>query len=380
MTFRTMNRKARTPTAAQLSQIIHSGPTNAKKFSWYYYVLLAMITIGLFVVVFASKDFIAHSVVLNDQLTPLPVRNKIESPLILFPDVFAQSNHSVRQLQESLLNHPSPSTAQQQQQQHIIPSFDPSVEEIVRKIDPEYRQWKERVYQKLVCLKHHKLVLFFYHVRKAAGTTIRDMMKYVSFRQRVPFFETEGIVINPVIADLLDGKNVFTMVSFRHPLQRIVSLYWYEHVSWYYSILKKPQRIKTMSEWIATWQDGTEYKNAILARFPYNNYVEIENYYVKLLIGYNHVVDKSRPLTDEDLEKAKSILRKFDMILISEWMSDDEENSLLQAFHRHYYQFQSTGKSVVIPSKIKGDKKMKENMKSTLAADEVRTRVFIFCC
>jgi hypothetical protein len=241
-------------------------------------------------------------------------------------------------------------------------------EELELKIDPHYLTWKENTYSKLVCLKNKKAAFYLYHVRKAAGTTIRDMMKLISFRSRVPFYESEGMVLHQ---PFLEMKQLFTIISFRDPISRIISLYWYEHVSWFHSIVKKPEKIKSMEAWIDAWKDRSPYKSSILEKFPANNYVEISNYYVKLLIGYNYKTDGVRPLTREDLEKAKEILRKFDLIFISEWMNDEEENNLLLAFHKQFYTLGLTYHQAVIPTKIKGDRKMRDTLGSKYASNEV---------
>ncbi len=234
------------------------------------------------------------------------------------------------------------------------------------RIDPAYEQWRGRVSTKLTCLRTRRLAFYLYHVRKAAGTTVRDVARLIAFRQRIPFYETEGIVLNE---DILNVKELFTIITLRDPISRIISLYWYEHVGWFSGILKQPQKCKTLQQWIDAWRDGSSHKQSILAKFPINNYVEIENYYVKLLIGYNS--QNQRALTSLDLEKAKSVLRKFDLLLITEWLNDETEHNVLHSLYQNFY-LQNSNSEIVIPQKVKGDLKLKSELSDRLASNEVK--------
>lgn len=233
-------------------------------------------------------------------------------------------------------------------------------------IDPTLAAWTKRFWHKLGCMKVHRVAFYLYHVRKAAGTTVREMMRLIAFRQKIPFYETEGIVLN---RKLLEREELFSIITLRDPINRIISLYWYEHVGWFFGILKQPQRCKPLRDWIRTWRDGSSHKAAILRKLPSNNYVEIENYYTKLLIGLNYQEKQKRELTREDLSKAKEILRRFDLVLITEWINDESENNLLHSLFRRFYH--SETREVIIPQKVKGDAKMKEKLSPVLAPDEV---------
>jgi hypothetical protein len=231
----------------------------------------------------------------------------------------------------------------------------------------EETHWSKLMAEKLACLSNKKLSFYFYHVRKAAGTTIRDMFRLLAFKFRIPFYETEGIVLNQ---NMLNKKEVMAVISLRNPIERIMSLYWYEHVSWFYSVKKRANETHPMDEWVEAWSDSNDYKLNILKRYPWNNYMEINNYYTKLLISYvpdvkekdgstlveygplnknekltakqlaaltpsqrkslvgsidyNNRVVTMKNLTRADLEKAKEILSQFDMILISEWIRNPD--------------------------------------------------------
>jgi len=154
-------------------------------------------------------------------------------------------------------------------------------------------------------LKHGAIWLF--HARKAAGTTLRKFFEGIASDHKVPFWETEGKTIEDQFL-MLPG--VFTVTSIRHPVQRIFSLYWYEHVGWWDGIAKDHSKMRTMNNWIDEWRDGSEWKRKYMTRFPGNVYVEIENYFVKLFCGWKGPA----PVTEKDLERAKVVLSNFDLV------------------------------------------------------------------
>ena len=53
--------------------------------------------------------------------------------------------------------------------------------------------WFARLTSKLQCLHQRRGAVYLYHVRKAAGTTIRDLLTQSTVRWGVPLYETEGI-------------------------------------------------------------------------------------------------------------------------------------------------------------------------------------------
>ena len=56
--------------------------------------------------------------------------------------------------------------------------------------------WKEKLFRKLVCLRMKKASLYMYHMRRAAGTTVRDVLHKVALRWGARYHETEGPVLN----------------------------------------------------------------------------------------------------------------------------------------------------------------------------------------
>lgn len=203
-------------------------------------------------------------------------------------------------------------------------------------------EWVAKLSSKLLCLRLKKGGIYLYHTRKAAGTSIRDVLTYIAREWHVPYYETEGIVLN---SDIIKKSGLLSVTSLREPIARIMSLYWYEHVGWYSGVLKQTERCKTLKAWVAAWRDGSEWKNNFIAKNPDSVYVEIENYYVKMLSGWHARPDNvhnnnmrgsgqhgvPKRVTEEDLEIAKSVLRQFDLVLLSDWMNDNTQIEALNA-------------------------------------------------
>ncbi len=70
------------------------------------------------------------------------------------------------------------------------------------------------------------------------------------------YFETEGVVLDSRLLEHHQG--VTSVLTLREPVNRILSLYWYEHVGWCDGILKQTQKCKSLVEWVAAWRDGAE--------------------------------------------------------------------------------------------------------------------------
>jgi hypothetical protein len=224
-------------------------------------------------------------------------------------------------------------------------------------IDPMFSTWKDSIYRKLKCTYQHRTIYYMYHSRKAAGTTVRDVIKASNQRYFVQYEETEGHILNQ---DILGLPHVFTVTTMREPINRILSLYWYEHVGWLHGVLHQTDRCKSMKEWVSAWQDSSSYKQSILKEDPRSNYIEIENYYTKAFSNWN---GKS-PIGPEDFEKAKQTLLKFDLILISEWLGDETEVDTVNAVF-------SGRTNLVMGGKLRGNRKMQDLLKPKLAPDEV---------
>ena len=194
--------------------------------------------------------------------------------------------------------------------------------------------WSNKITRKLLCLYKHQGGLYFYHNRKAAGTTILEILKLSSWIygiKKVNF--TEGITLDPKV---LEQNGLMSVICFRDPIDRIVSLYWYEHAC---AHQKNQSLIYTMNEWFDAWKDGSKWKTSFIKENPKNVYVEVDNYYTKVLSSWSG----PEPINSTHLEIAKSNLEKFDIIFIQEWMKSLTQTKAMQALFpgvtnltRHY--------------------------------------------
>ena len=87
-----------------------------------------------------------------------------------------------------------------------------------------FQVWYDNLMIKLKCMTHGGGMLYLYHARKAAGTLLRHLLQLVSSRNRIPFKETEGILLDQ---KLLNTNEILKVISLRDPIARITSLYWY---------------------------------------------------------------------------------------------------------------------------------------------------------
>ena len=221
--------------------------------------------------------------------------------------------------------------------------------------DDGVKTWSQEIKRKLTCLHARKGSIYFYHVRKAAGSSIKDVLDFAAKRFRVKLLFTEGKTIDE---RLLDPNGIFKVISFREPTARITSLFWYEHVSWYATVKKEPNKIFLFSEWFDSWCDGSEWKTTFITKNPGNVYVEVENYYTKLLSGWQG----PEPVSRKHLDIAKKNLEKFELILIQEWMADiSQVNAVTELFPGRL--------NIAAASKVKGDKDLRKRYEKQYAPD-----------
>lgn len=190
-------------------------------------------------------------------------------------------------------------------------------------ISDELSDWTTRFLGPSLCGQHHRRNIFHLHMRKAAGTTIRNYLQSVTKKTKQRYFESEGISLSRDFKQL-DGTT--TVLSLRHPLDRIFSLYWYEHVAWWNEVKKDMSKCSTMKNWVEAWRDGSSWKTEFIKNNPGSTYVEIENYYTKTLSGWKG----PEKVTRDDLAIAKKALQNFDVVVISEWLSNKTQKSFLK--------------------------------------------------
>lgn len=214
--------------------------------------------------------------------------------------------------------------------------------------------------------------IFLYHMRKAAGTTIREMLTDACVKWSVPFYESEGPTLNKLFLD----ENVLLVTSLRNPIDRILSLYWYEHVSWYDGVLHETHKCKTLDSWIEGWRDGSKWKTDFMLLNPSSVYVEVENYYVKALSGWVG----PDPVGEKDYDAAISALNRFDIVFITEWINREDQMLAIKSLFsisahnddaRSSDHSRERSNSQSVRHKVRGDRAARLRLGPSLMSDQV---------
>jgi hypothetical protein len=114
--------------------------------------------------------------------------------------------------------------------------------------------------------------------------------------------------------ELWGSPVTITVVTLRHPVDRAISLYWYEHVGYWDGLRKNTKRVATLAQWLKTWEDNSVLKQKIASTEPSNTFLEPYNYFVKSLGGWTGPGPASRM----HLDAAKRSLEKFDVVILTE--------------------------------------------------------------
>lgn len=229
--------------------------------------------------------------------------------------------------------------------------------EDMNSVERSEKLWFDKMKQNFLCIRNHNGCLYLYHTRKAAGTTLREILQPEALRLSIPLYETEGLSLKK---DILSVSGMFSVTTLRDPVKRVLSLYWYEHVGWYDGILHETHKCKRLKDWVQAWSDGHPWKNSFMLKNPSNVYVEIENYYVKMLSDWKGP-DK---VTRLDLEKAKTVLSAFDLVVIVEWIGDESQIEAINSIF--------PGRSnIAAEHKVRGDKASIERLQDKLAPDRI---------
>jgi len=73
--------------------------------------------------------------------------------------------------------------------------------------------WKAKLLKKLICLRMKKESIYMYHIRRAAGSTVRDVLHKVALRWGARYHETEGPVLNE---NFLNLPGLLTITTLRY--------------------------------------------------------------------------------------------------------------------------------------------------------------------
>lgn len=232
--------------------------------------------------------------------------------------------------------------------------------------DVKCNSWRIQYTKKLLCLYRSCGAVFVYHIRKAAGTTIRKVLSYYSLMNKWPVLESEGLTLDH---RFLDQPGIISIVSFRDPVDRIISLYWYEHVLYFSKDDGNETKASSLHTWIDHWKDSSTWKKNFTKYHPGSVYIEVENYYVKALTRW----DGTRPVNRQDLEVAKRVIEKFDLVIISEWFNVSSRKVTLDAL----VSGTETSPFTAALHLLSGNKTMINRLHNVLAPDEVSALKYI---
>jgi hypothetical protein len=221
-------------------------------------------------------------------------------------------------------------------------------------------RWLTKMRRSLNCIYKACAILYHYHVRKAGGTTVRQYLMSIGSRMHINYLETEGLSLD---YRFLNKDSIVTFTSFRHPIDRIISLYWYEHVLYYHKIQKKPGKASSMLTWVNHWKDSNPWKQSFNANNTNNLYIEVENYYVKILSNWNGTT----PITRKDLDKAKLVLQSIDIVLIMEQLSSPITAQTFDLITASYGLYTPSVNRKFLP----GDRQIIAKYGASLASNEV---------
>ena len=82
--------------------------------------------------------------------------------------------------------------------------------------------WKEKLLRKLICLRMKKASIYMYHIRRAAGSTVREVLHQVALRWGARYHETEGPVLN---ADFLALPGLLTITTLRFSSYALIKIF-----------------------------------------------------------------------------------------------------------------------------------------------------------
>ena len=246
--------------------------------------------------------------------------------------------------------------------------------DLFEKNNAEEQRWRTQLLSKLTRIRKPSSLggIFFYHMRKAAGTTVRDLLTAASDRWGTTFYESEGPSLNKVFLD----QNLLLVTSLRDPIKRIYSLYWYEHVGWFDGVLHETEKCKSLMTWIEGWRDGSKWKDDFTLKNPGSVYIEVENYYVKALSGWTG----PSPVGELEYNMAVSALDRFDIVFVTEWMDETDQKEAMNTLFSISPENAGTSKSRnsglqikmhQVGHELKGDNSAKERLSPSLANDQV---------
>lgn len=183
-----------------------------------------------------------------------------------------------------------------------------------------------------LCARAHRGAVYVKHFRKAGGSSLYSLLnKYTC--DHSPVFASELPFFNATHGFSALGNATVYITSLRHPIDRILSMYWFEG-RWPRTCNKECEdkkikddttKVADLDEWIeAVYHQEDKYE--LKQHTACGQWQSVENYYTRQLLGIDRgddLVFLNKTLTVNDLHRAKEILASFDLVMIQERYQSD---------------------------------------------------------
>ena len=188
------------------------------------------------------------------------------------------------------------------------------------------------------CVRAHRGAVYIKHHRKAGGTSLYEVARLQTC-PHIPVFASERPFFNTTHSFSALPKSTVYLTALRHPIDRIISLYWFEG-RWPRTCDKDCEdakrkdnttKVAELDEWVeSVYHQTNKHKFSLNAHTGCGLWQSVENYYTRQLLG----IDRgprgeflNRTLTRSDLHRAKEILASFDLVLIQERFSGRQRDA-----------------------------------------------------
>lgn len=197
------------------------------------------------------------------------------------------------------------------------------------------RSEEEKEFAQL-CTRAHRGGVYIKHHRKAGGSSLYSILNR-QVCSHTPVYSSELPFFNATHSfSTLPNSTVF-ITSLRDPIDRILSLYWFEG-RWPRTCelaceLNKTKddstKVADLDEWIeAVYHQSKKSKYKLRYHSSCGQWQSVENYYTRQLLGVDRGDERqflNKTLTDDDLYRAKQILASFDLVMIQERYQSDRD-------------------------------------------------------
>jgi hypothetical protein len=194
------------------------------------------------------------------------------------------------------------------------------------------------------CTRARRGAVYFKHNRKAGGSSIYQVLQ-PAVCPHTPVFSSELPFFNTTHSFSALPNSTVWLTTLRHPIDRILSLYWFEG-RWPRTCdmtceLKKKKddsnKVAELGEWVdSVYHQTNKFEFQLRPHHGCGLWQSVENYYIRQLIGVDRGMNGkflNRTLTRDDLYRAKEVLASFDLVMIQERFSgSNHDREMVQMF------------------------------------------------